>query len=423
MKAKTLVIILVVLAVAAAGYFLWQQRASASAPQFQTVPVERGRLIATVGATGTVRARQSVVLAWQTSGQVEKVNVQVGDRVQTGQALAWLAPTSVAQNIILAQAELVSAQQALEELLESDTARIQALIALRSAEEAYEKAKDRYELMAKGNYEYQTIEYINFRGRRIATLKTVKVDQADSEVLEDARVEMELKKAQYEDAQRAYDRIKDGPHPDDVAAAQARVDAARATLEQMYLIAPFSAIVTEAYPLPGDRVSPGTLGFRLDDLSELLVDVEVSEVDINSVRIGQPVTLTFDAVYGKEYQGKVVKVTQAGQAIQGVVNFTVTVQILDPDDQVKPGMTAAVTIVVNELEDVVLIPNRSVRLVDGKRVVYVLRNGQPVQTLVRLGQSSDTMSVLVDGQVNVGDLIILNPPTVFESDGRPPFAR
>jgi HlyD family secretion protein len=169
--------------------------------------------------------------------------------------------------------------------------------------------------------------------------------------------------------------------------------------------------------LPGDQVSAGANAFRLDDLTSLLVDAEVSEVDINSVEIGQPVTLSFDAILGKEYHGKVVKVAQTGMSVQGVVNFKVTVEMIDADEDVKPGMTAAATITTLELQDVLLIPNRATRLVDGSRVVYLLVDGQPVQTEVSLGASSDTMSVVTGGDVKEGDVIILNPSA--ESQGGP----
>ena len=96
-------------------------------------------------------------------------------------------------------------------------------------------------------------------------------------------------------------------------------------------------------------MTAGTVGFRVDDLSSLLVDVEISRSDINSIAVGQPVTLTFDAILGSEYHGEVVQVSQAGSVVQGVVNFTVTVEITDADEQVKPGMTAAVNITVKEL--------------------------------------------------------------------------
>ncbi len=92
------------------------------------------------------------------------------------------------------------------------------------------------------------------------------------------------------------------------------------------------------------------------------MDVQVSEVDINSVKVGQPVTLSFDAIVGKEYSGEVVEVAQAGASSQGVVSFTVTVELTDADESVKPGMTAAVNIVVQEIKDAILVPNRAVRL-------------------------------------------------------------
>ena len=66
-----------------------------------------------------------------------------------------------------------------------------------------------------------------------------------------------------------------------------------------HIIAPFDGTVTQAEPAVGDQVSTGTVAFRVDDLSHLLVDVQVSEVDINTVAIGQDATLTFDAVLGR----------------------------------------------------------------------------------------------------------------------------
>jgi HlyD family secretion protein len=90
----------------------------------------------------------------------------------------------------------------------------------------------------------------------------------------------------------------------------------------------------------------------------------------------------------------------------------VSIELTDADELVKPGMTAAVSIVVKEVKDVVLVPNRAVRLVNQERVVYVLVNDQPKQVKIQLGSSSDTMSVLVGGDLKEGDLIILNPPSV-----------
>ena len=89
-----------------------------------------------------------------------------------------------------------------------------------------------------------------------------------------------------------------------------------------------------------------------------------------------------------------------------------------PTLAVKPGMTAAVNIVVQELQDVLLVPNRAVRLVEGERVVYLLVDGQAVKKEIRLGSSSDTVSIVAGGDFKEGDMVILNPPVEF-GPGRP----
>jgi len=151
--------ILVILAV----IFLAVRGGGNTQTQYQTAKVEKGELVATVGATGTVRARQSVTLVWQTSGSVDEVNVSVGDAVAAETVLAVLSPTSVAQNIILAEADLVNAQKALDDLVASDTARAQAWIALRTSQDEYTKAKDLYDAYVSGPYEYEQIVYITVR--------------------------------------------------------------------------------------------------------------------------------------------------------------------------------------------------------------------------------------------------------------------
>jgi HlyD family secretion protein len=352
---------------------------------------------------------------------VEDVNVQVSDRVLAGAELARLEKTSLPQNIILAEAEQVSAQRALEDLLSSDTARAQAWIALRNAQEAYDKAYD-YRDSLNNPIQVTDVrlvtQVVNGVPVRVPKKKTYKADASDEEI-EKADANLALKKAQYDDAQRTYDRLKDGPNDDDLSAAQARVDAAQATLNMARITAPFAGTITEANPLPGDQVSAGVQAFRLDNLDRLFVDVQVSEVDINVVTLGQPVSLSFDAILGREYNGEVVQVSQAGTVVQGVVNFTITVELTEFDEDVKPGMTAAVNIVVREIKDAVLIPNRAVRLVDGQRVVYIQKDGMPEKTEIRLGASSDTNSVVVGGDIKEGDLIILNPPIEFQAGGPP----
>ena len=84
--------------------------------------------------------------------------------------------------------------------------------------------------------------------------------------------------------------------------------------------------------------------------------------------------------------GRWTQVSQAGDVTSGAVNFTVTVRMTDADPDVKPGMTAAVNIIVKQVSDQLLVPNRAVRFVDGQRVVYVLKDGKPVETKIVLGR-------------------------------------
>jgi HlyD family secretion protein len=123
---------------------------------------------------------------------------------------------------------------------------------------------------------------------------------------------------------------------------------------------------------------------------------------------------------GKPCHYRSTKVSQAGTVANGVVNFTVTIELTDADDMVKPGMTAAVNIVIKEIKDAILVPSRAVRLVNNNYVVYILQNGLPQQVSIRLGSSSDTMSVVVGGDLKEGDEVILNPPASLQPGGGGP---
>jgi HlyD family secretion protein len=387
---------------------------------FQTSPLARGELTASVGATGTVRSAQTAVLAWQTSGTVESVAVEVGDVVRKEQLLAGLAMDSVPQTVIQAQANLVEAKRALDDAM-SMTASAQAAIDLREAQDAYKKAYN-YRLSLNGE---QWIEEVRIRyegGKQVPEIRWYK-GLVDKQSIQKADNSLALRKAELDDSERRYERLKDGPDPDDVAAAQANVDAAQAILNTARVLSPISGTITQANPRVGDHVATGSAAFRIDDLSRLLVDVEVSEIDVNSVRVGQPALLTLDAIATTTYHGIVEQVAQAGDVSSGAVIFTVTVRMTDPSTEIKPGMTAAVNIVVKQVNGELLVPNRAVRLIDGERVVYVLRDGRPESVKIKLGESSDTMSVLAEGQVREGDLIILNPPSAAGGPGGGPVIR
>ena len=106
------------------------------------------------------------------------------------------------------------------------------------------------------------------------------------------------------------------------------------------------------------------------------------------------------------------------------MNFPVTVELKDADAAIKPGMTAAVNIVVEQIDNALQVPNRAVRVVNGQRVVYILENDQPTAVAIQLGASSDLYSEVTDGDIKEGDLVILNPPSyIFDPNEEPPFVR
>ncbi len=508
---KTLIIIAVIVVIVG-GIMGWraitarsEQRALLENLQIELV--EQSTLVATIGATGQVRSYQSALLTWKTSGTVESVLVRIGDQVSEGQTLAALIQTSLPQNVILAQADLVGAQKALDDLLQSDLQRAQAMQAVENAEQALEDLLDpelqqALALQAVADSE-QVVDTTGRIWRNVqSTASQANIDSAAAQVVllrEDLKkaeeafapyenkpednltraalqsrfaeaqqkydaavrnlnalkgtgsdTDIALAAANYAAAQarlssahRDYDRVKDGPSEadvalltaqladarrawervqtgasdDDIAAAEARVAAAQATLDQAMIKAPFDGIVTRTDSKPGDLITPGTLSFRVDDFSHLLVDLEVSEVDINTIEIGQAVTMSFDAILTREYHGLVSEVALVGNEVQGIVSFTVTVELDDADDAVRPGMTSAVNIVVYNLAETLIVPNRAVRVVDGERVVFVKIGDAIEKIVITLGASSDSHSEVLEGELAVGDEIVINPPSELMQTG------
>lgn len=469
---KIVIILLIIIGLGVGGYFglktINENRASALAESYQTSTVVRGNLTAIVGGTGIVRSNQSAFLAWQINGNIDEILVDIDDQVKADQILASLSKGSLAQSIILAQADLVSAKRTLDTLMNSSLAKAQAQSALANATEALDNAETRRESKAYQRASDQVIEeaYANYilakdeaskweqrydtvddrpeddpvraaalsewaaakqiLARNEANLRYLESDP-DAEEIAIAEGNLVLAQAQYDEALREWERLKDGPDPDDILAAQARIDAIQATIDAANLRAPFDAVITEVRSKPGDQVNPGSISFRLDDLSRLIVDVQIPEVDINSIKTGMIARITFDGIQDVDYNGTVIEVARVGTTVGGVVNFNVAVELIDADESVLPGMTAAVNLVISEITDVLIIPNRAVRVKEGERVVYLLKPGQllPEATKITIGAISDLQSEVIAG-VKEGDEIVLNPPTEMltgpnSSMGQGPF--
>ena len=224
---------------------------------------------------------------------------------------------------------------------------------------------------------------------------------------------IDLAQANLDEAKSNLTDLKDGPDEDDVTIAQTRLTQAEASLKLASLTAPFDGTITDVQIMQGDLVSPGTTAFRMDDLSVMYVDLKVSEVDIQQVQVGQPVSITFDAILDREYSGEVTEIGQYGQSSQGVVSFPVVIKMSDPDEWVKPGMTAVANIITSQVEDILQLPNRVIQEDNGKKFVYVM-GPDGVQTVyIQVGRSSDTASEILSNTLEEGDEILVNPPSDF----------
>ncbi len=457
-KILKLALVLILAGLGYLGYNIYQSRTQQQQTfgNIQTHKIQTGVLESTIDATGNVRSNQSVTLSWETSGIVESVNVEVGDQVQDGEVLASLEWGSLPTNIILAKSELETAEEALADLYDVAYSEL----ALATAEDAYAAAVDEYEdagywleflnrgpdqvyvdeayaemVIAEDDFEDAKDDYdvweskdednVNRAYYLLAYAQTEQVydttvreynylvSAASDIELAIAEAELNLAKAQMDEYLETYEELAAGPTQDEIDAAQAEVSAALATLSQAWVEAPLRGTITQAEPQPGDKVYADTHAFRIDDLSKMYVDLEVSEIDVNLVQIGQAVRLTLDAIDDREYSGEVVEISPVGYASDGVVYFEVTILLLEPDEYVKPEMSATAEIIIRQLAGITLVPNKAVRILEDQKVVFVYNETAErkyVPVPVQLGVTDGAHSELLSGNLQAGDTIMLNPP-------------
>jgi HlyD family secretion protein len=452
---RAILIVVLLLAAGGSGFLIYRNAAARQqTASLQTAVLQRGTLTASIGATGTIQAKQQAVLSFAINGRVGNVNVHMGDRVTAGQVLIELDPDYYPQSVISAQIDLINAQKALDDLKTSQTALAQAELDLANAKQALDTAQTDYnntvekynegwvqECRNRADQAYRDWMIFRFHndGSPAAMRELARLYQAYLDALKElekaqqyyaagvgstaagtkeaqmnleiAKAKLDLAQAQYDDALAAYNRLKDGVPAQDLAAAQARVDAAQATINQVKITAPFAGTILSIELLPGDIVTPGTVGLVVADLSEMHVNVPIAEVDYNSLALGQTAELVLDAIPNTTYHGTVEEISLDAANTAGSVSYPVKVVLADADSKVLPGMTVAVNIEVSHLDDILLVPNRAVRTLDGSLVVYTLQNGVLTPVTITLGASNDTMSQVLSGDLKEGDVIVLNPPS------------
>lgn len=142
---------------------------------------------------------------------------------------------------------------------------------------------------------------------------------------------------------------------DGVRSSELNLDSLNDTLEDYTITSPIKGTVIEKKVKAGDTIDSGAQLCTIYDLSYLKITMNVDELDINKISLGQEVTVTADAVTGKTFTGKVTKINMAGTTTNGVTTYPVEVQIEDMDG-LLPGMNVSTEIIVNHAENVIAVP-------------------------------------------------------------------
>jgi HlyD family secretion protein len=395
---------------------------ASNAPTESTATVTSLNVAETVEASGSLEAQPSASLAWTTNGVVDQVYVEAGDKVKAGDVLMKLKTTSVDASIISAQADLVTAQKELDDLLSSsDTELANAVIALKDAREAYEKAANYLIYLQNSKKVPQTQTKIFIESKRnswqyVYKTKTFKGPAPEDWIVE-AENDLALKKAEYEDAQRAYDRLKDGPNAQDLLAAQAKVDAAQATVDSMSVIAPFDGEVLYVESQPGDTVSPEISAINVADLDQLYVETQVDEADVASVQVGQQAEVSLDALTGVTFTGKVTAINPVGEVVSGLVKYVVRIDLNKVDDQtfMPLGTTANVVIHVSDATTSLAVPITTIQNDTNGEFVMVLQSDGTTKRVDVVSGAIVNELVVVSGDLREGDRLQVSNASSFNA--------
>lgn len=431
---RTLLIILLILALSAGAYFLnqrSQRRANEAAlAQLETVPYARETLTSTISGAGPVRPRQSATLYWQTSGFVGERDREVGEEVTEDTILYRLDDSRLPAEILQAQLNLLNAQTSLQNL-ESDTdlQRVTLQNNLTNAEKTLTNLEQN--LLALTSRECTDWRLTNLQTAYDDALESyqnwptetrwlqVQAARADLDFCDPAVIasetaslnsQIDLQKQNIASWQAELDKIANGPDPGVKAKLELQLQLAEKQLEAETIKAPFDGTITALNYDLGDMVSVGSPAAQIADLSELFVDVPISEVDIPQIKAGQEAELVFDAYFDQTFYGKVVEVATVGVNTAGIVNYTVTIQLDSEHDGIKPGMTVGVNILVEEKPNTYTVPAESVVSRNGNYYVYVLRDGIPVEVEVKIGAYSSRKIEVLQADIQDGEPILLSPP-------------
>jgi len=301
----------------------------------------------TIIAEGRLQPVRDAEIAFNASGVVSNILVQEGETVKQGQPLIRLGDDSDTQ-YAAAQLELVSAQKALNDLLNTSGQDLaQAVIDLKQAKEDFDKADDYLHYLENSKKvprtEVRSYLVQTWKGYEYRTRTKFYKGPAPEDWIVEAQNDLNLKKAKLDEAQHTFDRMKGGTDEDQLKVLQARVDAAKAGVAAFEVTAPFDGTIADLPAKQGGSINAGQSAVTIADFSQWLVKTtDLTEIDVVNLREGQPVTVTLDALPDTELNGEILSIGQNYAENQGDIVYEVTILLTDTHPAMRWGMTAAV---------------------------------------------------------------------------------
>ena len=417
------VVILAIIALGASR--LWAEGPDVS---YITAPVERGDLVTTLTATGQLSAMTTVSVGSQQSGQIAELMVDFNDVVTKDQAIARLDPGILAAEVRQAEAGLEEARAtvavqraALEKArvdLEGaknhrDVAMAQVESAAVIAENTSRDFKRKKLLAERSTIAPAAAEDASATYRSAAALfRAAKAERAVAEAaVPAAAAELDMAQATLQHALAAMDQQQ-------AALEQARIDLGRTVIR-----APIDGIVIDRQVELGQTVAATlelpTLFTIADDLRDMEVHAKIDEADIGRIRPGQHASFTVDAHPQRAFDATVSEIRRSPQVLENVVAYTVVLAAPNADVALLPGMTAMVSIRVDEATGVLKVPNAALRfrpptssgmpVADaGKATVWVEGSNEVPQPIhVKLGRSDATSTEVLDDSLRPSERVIV----------------
>jgi HlyD family secretion protein len=385
-----------------------------------TVPVASDKLTVRITASGTVEPLRTVNLSPNTSGTLESLLVEQGDRVTQGQLIGRMDSDQLDTQLAQNEASVAEAQAQLNNELNgaSDTDVRQAEASLSAVRAQLTEARAR-----------QTLTENNLdRNQQLFEQGAIARGDLDQSINDNrsavAAVNQVL--AQIDEAEQRLIDQQNGSDEDAIAEAQARLDraisqraATEVQLAETEIRAPFDGIVTQRFAEVGAFVTPTATASEVTSAtstaivaiaSGLEVIAEVPEADIGRIKVGQSAEVQADAFPNEVFKGTVRLISPEAIEQQNVTVFQVRVRLLTGEDQLRSNMNTTVSFIGDQLADALVVPTVSIITQNGESGVLVPgEDGRAQFEPVVLGSQVGESIQILDG-VEEGDRVFIDLP-------------